>query len=113
MNRRKLGIVTAIAVVIALIVVGVVWQRAKSHRAVRPVEAEQGSTYYCPMHPSVTTNKPGNCPICGMKLVKRSGSQQADAATQLASSAKLSPGVAANTLSPTQRALANVKTVQV
>jgi len=24
--------------------------------------------YTCPMHPSVRVDKPGNCPICGMKL---------------------------------------------
>ena len=27
--------------------------------------------YYCPMHPDYTANKPGDCPICGMHLVKR------------------------------------------
>ena len=27
--------------------------------------------YYCPMHPSYTSDKPGDCPICGMSLVKR------------------------------------------
>lgn len=26
-------------------------------------------TYYCPMHPEYTSDKPGNCPICGMTLV--------------------------------------------
>ena len=25
--------------------------------------------YHCPMHPAYTSDKPGNCPICGMKLV--------------------------------------------
>ncbi len=25
--------------------------------------------YHCPMHPTYTSDKPGDCPICGMKLV--------------------------------------------
>src|SRR5437867_12858526 len=29
----------------------------------------EGETYYCPMHPSYKSDKPGNCPICSMKLV--------------------------------------------
>ena len=33
----------------------------------------QASVYHtCPMHPEVHADKPGNCPICGMKLVKSS-----------------------------------------
>jgi hypothetical protein len=30
--------------------------------------------YVCPMHPKVTSNAPGKCPICGMAL-KRVGAQ--------------------------------------
>jgi RND family efflux transporter MFP subunit len=29
----------------------------------------KGQRYHCPMHPSYVADKPGNCPICGMKLV--------------------------------------------
>ena len=32
---------------------------------------KQQETYTCPMHPEVTSTKPGNCPKCGMKLVKK------------------------------------------
>lgn len=33
--------------------------------------------YTCPMHPEIIRDKPGNCPICGMKLVKKeTGSQK-------------------------------------
>lgn len=31
----------------------------------------QADAYYCPMHPSVVQDHPGECPICGMDLVKR------------------------------------------
>ena len=27
--------------------------------------------YYCPMHPQIQSDKPGTCPICYMKLVKK------------------------------------------
>src|SRR5690349_11600755 len=30
----------------------------------------QAVTYTCPMHPEIHANKPGNCPKCGMKLVR-------------------------------------------
>jgi CopA family copper-resistance protein len=29
------------------------------------------SYYTCPMHPEIRSDKPGNCPKCGMKLVKK------------------------------------------
>lgn len=28
----------------------------------------QAAKYYCPMHPSYTSDRPGECPICGMSL---------------------------------------------
>ncbi|MEZ5396184.1 MAG: efflux RND transporter periplasmic adaptor subunit [Bryobacterales bacterium] len=40
--------------------------------------AAAGNTLYtCGMHPQVIQDKPGNCPICGMKLVPMQGSGQA------------------------------------
>lgn len=32
---------------------------------------EEGQQYTCPMHPEVISDKPGNCPKCGMKLVSK------------------------------------------
>ncbi len=28
-----------------------------------------GTMYHCPMHPTYVSNRPGDCPICGMRLV--------------------------------------------
>jgi Heavy metal binding domain len=36
-----------------------------------PKPAPAVTIYTCPMHPEVTSDKPGNCPKCGMSLVKR------------------------------------------
>jgi len=32
--------------------------------------------YYCPMHPTYTSDRPGSCPICNMTLVKREEADQ-------------------------------------
>ena len=54
-------------------------------------------SYTCPMHHQIIEEKPGNCPICGMELVKKS--QQT--------------GSSGLTLSKNQIQLANVKTIKV
>ncbi len=38
------------------------------HQAEAPDQAH-AARYQCPMHPTYTSDKPGDCPICGMKLV--------------------------------------------
>ncbi len=60
------------------------------------------SYYTCPMHPSVRSDRPGACPVCGMALVKKS------ARTENPADAVEFRGVS---LSPTQRVMANVTTV--
>src|SRR6188474_1306699 len=32
---------------------------------------EHADTYTCPMHPTVISDKPGTCPVCGMDLVRK------------------------------------------
>lgn len=34
-------------------------------------QATEKVVYACPMHPEVTSDKPGTCPKCGMDLVKQ------------------------------------------
>ncbi len=35
----------------------------------------QSATYTCPMHPDIHASSPGNCPKCGMKLIKEKPKQ--------------------------------------
>ena len=52
----------------------------------RPQEAgihAEHAAYYCPMHPRYTSDRPGDCPICGMRLVKKDAvTSQAPAASK-------------------------------
>jgi len=65
--------------------------------------ADSQSGYYtCPMHPSVISDKPGSCPVCGMTLVRKAGTPQA--------SAEDIGVIASVSLSQAQRVIANVAT---
>jgi FtsP/CotA-like multicopper oxidase with cupredoxin domain len=46
-------------------------------------EVQAASSYVCPMHPEVTSNSPGTCPKCGMKLVPSDALPAASASDQL------------------------------
>ena len=66
-SRRRMaaGAVLVIALVSVLVVVRVT--RPGAHAG----HSAPAGIYYCPMHPTYTAGRPGDCPICGMKLVKR------------------------------------------
>ncbi len=40
--------------------------------------AEHAVKYHCPMHPTIISDQPGDCPICGMKLVPMDDGAHAD-----------------------------------
>ncbi|OGX25866.1 MAG: hypothetical protein A2787_05635 [Omnitrophica WOR_2 bacterium RIFCSPHIGHO2_01_FULL_48_9] len=44
--------------------------------------ARQPEVYYCPMHPTYTSDRPGTCPICNMNLVKKEITPQMPEARQ-------------------------------
>jgi membrane fusion protein, copper/silver efflux system len=70
--------------------------------------------WYCPMHPSYTSDKPGLCPICNMSLVKKEGNPSAEAASMRQEQQhKGIEGHAAVSLSSIQIQMMGVKTVQV
>lgn len=44
----------------------------------KPKPAKNKAAYYCPMHPTYTSDRPGDCPICNMKLLKKEDSAEAE-----------------------------------
>ena len=77
----------------------------------------QQESYYCPMHPNYRADKPGNCPVCGMKLVKLekgapAAEKQPDAVQPVAGSAQGSaPSPNAVYVSPKKQQLIGMRTV--
>lgn len=59
-----------ILIFIVSVLLGACKNDAQNHSAHSETE-----TYTCPMHPQIIRNKPGNCPICGMKLVKKENNE--------------------------------------
>jgi len=55
--------------------------RSERHLAAKAgsAHANQIAQYTCPMHPEVRSDKPGNCPKCGMALVPVAGTEEDDA----------------------------------
>lgn len=50
---------------------GATWLLMRDHQADTHSEGDQEADhlYHCPMHPTITSDHPGTCPICGMTLV--------------------------------------------
>ena len=76
---------------------------AQQEQVVKPV-------YTCPMHPFIIKDKPGACPICGMELVKKLS--EAQTAAQTPEQKQQAAMLGHVSLSPTQRVMANVATVE-
>lgn len=84
----KKAILMALALVLSAGVAAEIW--TLRHRAEAPAARIKASKtmYNCAMHPQYISDKPGNCPICGMKLVPMdkehadSGGHAADAGAE-------------------------------
>jgi multidrug efflux pump subunit AcrA (membrane-fusion protein) len=60
-------------------------------------------TYTCPMHPTVMSDKPGTCPVCGMDLVRKAREGE---------EVKITEDLAQRTKSPNEVVIASIKTVK-
>ena len=83
----------------------VAWRVQVSNPAAKSAQA---ALYHCPMHPSYTSDKPGDCPICNMKLepVPTSAMSHAGHAGDV-------PGLAPVQIASTRTQLIGVRTARV
>ncbi len=75
------------------------------------VEQTSKPLYTCSMHPFIIKDKPGTCPICGMELIKKLADSQ-NQAVQTAEQKQQADMLGHVSLSPTQRVMANVATIE-
>ena len=54
--------------IVFMLSVGALFAQSKRDKGGRTTQAME---YTCPMHPDVTSDKPGKCPKCGMTLVEK------------------------------------------
>jgi RND family efflux transporter MFP subunit len=72
-----------------------VWSCRRAERSGEHASAAAGATYYCPMHTTYKSDKPGNCPICSMRLVPIEGAAPASSAAPAMSPEGMKPGESA------------------
>jgi RND family efflux transporter MFP subunit len=100
-----------LVVAIALLAVGVWFMRKPAGKPAAPGGAPvQEITYTCPMHPQITKQGPGDCPICGMNLVPVEPGATTTAGEKPASGL---PGQAAIEIDPRRQQLIGVVTMPV
>ena len=88
------------------------WQH-KGHDHAPENKAPLGKQLYtCPMHPFILKDKPGTCPICAMELVKKIDAAPVDGGTRTPEQKKQADMLGHVSLSPTQRVMANVATLE-
>jgi RND family efflux transporter MFP subunit len=84
------------------------WYAARTYR-VSAAATGRILYYTCPMHPTYVSHKPGDCPLCGMRLVSRSPDEDGSAGYE--DDVSLPPG--ALSVSPDKQQIMGVRTAVV
>ncbi len=94
-----------IVVLLGLAAAAAVFAITRAPDAVPAAARQVRALYQCPMHPQITSDRPGSCPICGMDLVRAvAGAPAASSPT---------PGRSVVTLSAERRAVLGLRTAPV
>jgi Cu(I)/Ag(I) efflux system membrane fusion protein len=67
-GRRALALVAVALLASGMLAFGLLASGC-GMRGDKTASGQQAPMYHCPMHPTYTSDKPGDCPICGMSLV--------------------------------------------
>lgn len=105
--NKSIKIIIIVLVVIVLIAGGY-WGYITFIQKKDTVTSDK-EVYTCPMHPQIITDRPGQCPICGMDLIKKGETDQNEKTDQKLNGADIT----SVKLSPSQQVLANVQTERV
>ncbi len=89
---------------------GAFWLAGCKGGADKAGQEVQSAQYHCPMHPTYVSDKPGDCPICGMRLVPVEPAPERDAAAPAGEETEALPDRAAVSLSPEKERLIGVRT---
>lgn len=76
LTKNKIAVALVALLAITAVAATVAWYRTRTDHA-----AHADAEYFCPMHPQIVRDKPGECPVCGMKLEKRVPAGASRAAT--------------------------------
>jgi membrane fusion protein, copper/silver efflux system len=100
MRRKVTWVAMACALLLSALVVA---SCQRSSKDAKPATSTVEAKYHCPMHPQITSDKPGDCPICGMKLVPSEGAEEKSDTTGAKPEKSTVPGQASVSITPETR----------
>ncbi len=68
--KKRFGILSAAGLLSFMIVIAVLFTACTQKPKATVAKTANKAYYTCSMHPQIHEDHPGNCPICGMKLIK-------------------------------------------